>query len=134
MLKSLNAWTVDSSVCFGDMFRQVRAAGFDGIELNVDEPERSSHSLTMQTPTCLLHEIRDICAEIGLKIVSVSSSLYAGKMGSPDAKDRAFAKALIRRQLECASLLGADGMLWVPGGQCPRIWIRRPPFSAPCRR
>lgn len=54
MLKSLNAWTVDSSVCFGDMFRQVRAAGFDGIELNVDEPERSSHSLTMQTPTCLL--------------------------------------------------------------------------------
>lgn len=121
MLKSLNAWTVDSSVCFGDMFRQVRAAGFDGIELNVDEPERSSHSLTMQTPTCLLHEIRDICAEIGLKIVSVSSSLYAGKMGSPDAKDRAFAKALIRRQLECASLLGADGILCVPGGQCPRI-------------
>ena len=30
MLKSLNAWTVDSSVCFGDMFRQVRAAGFKG--------------------------------------------------------------------------------------------------------
>ena len=65
---------------------------------------------TAQTPTCLLHEIRDICAEIGLKIVSVSSSLYAGKMGSPDAKDRAFAKALIRRQLECASLLGGRAL------------------------
>ena len=38
MLKSLNAWTVDASTGFAEMFRQVRAAGFDGIELNVDAP------------------------------------------------------------------------------------------------
>ena len=47
MLKSLNAWTVDSSVCLWRYVSPGAPRGFDGIELNVDEPERSSHSLTM---------------------------------------------------------------------------------------
>ena len=121
MLKSLNAWTVDASTGFAEMFRQVRAAGFDGIELNVDAPGHSAHSLTMRTSDAELQKIRAACEDTGLKIVSISSSLYAGKMGSPLAEEREFAKALVRKQLECAAALGADGILCVPGGQCPRI-------------
>lgn len=121
MLKSLNAWTVDVSTGFAEMFRQVRAAGFDGIELNVDAPGHSAHSLTMRTSDAELQKIRAACEDTGLKIVSISSSLYAGKMGSPLAEEREFAKALVRKQLECAAALGADGILCVPGGQCPRI-------------
>ena len=33
MKKSLNAWTVDGAAGFEEMFSQVKAAGFDGIEL-----------------------------------------------------------------------------------------------------
>ena len=37
MKKSLNAWTVDSKTGFEQMFRELKEAGFDGVELNVDK-------------------------------------------------------------------------------------------------
>ena len=121
MKKSLNAWTVDGSVGFEAMFEQVKAAGFDGIELNVDKEGHSAHSLTMATTDEELAAIKALSEKYDLPVVSISSSQYGGKMGSRCAEDREFTKDLLKQQLKCAAALGATGILIVPGGSYPRI-------------
>lgn len=121
MKKSLNAWTVDGSVGFEAMFEQVKAAGFDGIELNVDGEGHSAHSLTMATTDEDLAAIKALSEKYDLPVVSISSSLYGGKMGSRNAEDREFTKELLKKQLQCAKALGCNGILIVPGGSYPKI-------------
>lgn len=114
--KSMNAWTVDSETGFEEMFRQIKEAGFDGIELNVDREDSSAHSLKMSTDSKQLSEIKLISEKYGLPVVSISTSLYGGKLGSPDKTVRAEAQTILLKQLDCAAALGADGILVVPGG------------------
>ena len=121
MKKSINAWGAEDSIGFPELFRQVKGAGFDGLELNIDREGHSAHSLALSTTPAQLEEIRALSRQYGLPVVSISSSLYGGKMGSPDREEREFVKALLRKQLECARALGSSGILAVPGGQSPRI-------------
>lgn len=116
MKKSLNAWTVDSRTNFEDMFKQIKAAGFDGIELNVDKVGSSAHSLTLDTTDEHLEVIKSISEKYNLPVVSISTSLYGGNMGSKKADEREFAKKIMAQQLKCAQALGASGILTVPGG------------------
>jgi len=117
MKKALNAWTVDSTTGFEEMFRQLKEAGFDGVELNVDEVGHSQHSLTLETSDSELEAIRDMSKKAKLPIVSISTSMLGGyRMGAPDEADRELAKQVIRTQLKCAKALGASGILIVPGG------------------
>ncbi|MCL2518563.1 MAG: sugar phosphate isomerase/epimerase [Oscillospiraceae bacterium] len=121
MKKSLNAWAVDAKTGFEDMFAQVKAAGFDGIELNVDA--EGAHALTLSTTAEELSAIKLLSEKYDLPVVSISSSLHGGRMGSNNAEDRVFAKFIIQKQLECAKVLGATGILIVPGGVSNTISI-----------
>ena len=117
MKKSLNAWSVDSAAGFEQMFREVKAAGFDGIELNVDKEGAGAHSLTLSTTREELAAIKALSGRYELPVVSVSTSLWGGRMGV----DAAFAEQLLKQQLFCAGCLGAGGILVVPGGAYPNI-------------
>lgn len=121
MKKSINAWAVESSVGFEQMFQELKEAGFEGVELNVDAEGSSAHGLSLSTTREELEEIRAVSRRCELPVVSISTSLYGGKMGSPRKEDREFAKALLKKQLECAKALGCGGILTVPGGQSPQI-------------
>lgn len=125
MKKSINAWSVDSKTGFEEMFAEIKAAGFDGIELNVDSAGHSMHSLTMETRTDELRAIKELSDKYGLAVVSISSSLYGGKMGSTKEEDHSFVKELLTKQLECAKELGAGGILIVPGGISLEVSIRQ---------
>jgi len=117
MKKALNAWTVDSTTGFEEMFLQLKETGFDGIELNVDEVGHSQHSLTLETSDAELDNIKTISEKTQLPVVSISTSMLGGyRMGAPDEADRELAKKVIRTQLKCAKALGASGILIVPGG------------------
>ncbi|HZK39208.1 MAG TPA: sugar phosphate isomerase/epimerase family protein [Clostridia bacterium] len=115
MKKSINAWSVKSETPFEEMFAQIKAAGFEGIELNLDNPG-SAHALTFDTSAGELAAIKALSEKHKLPVVSISSSLYAGNMGSADEKQRAFAAKILLRQLDLAQALGATGILVVPGG------------------
>lgn len=112
MKKSLNAWTVEGSLNFEETFAAVSAAGFDGIELNVDGS--GAHSITLSTTKEEFAAIRTLSAKYNLPVVSISTSLWGAKMGHPDEWDAG--RELMRKQLEAASELGAKGILVVPGG------------------
>ena len=53
MKKSINAWSIEDKANFEEMFKAVKEAGFEGIELNVDKDDRSAHSLTLEKGTDL---------------------------------------------------------------------------------
>lgn len=114
MKKALNAWTVDPAAGMEDMFEQVKRAGFDGIELNVDKPGASAHALSMETTAAELDAIAALSEKYALPVVSISSSLHGG-MGSSDPDDRKFSADLIFKQISIAKRLGATGILAVPG-------------------
>ncbi len=121
MKKAINAWSVPKHVTFREMFNDISRAGFDGIELNVDAEGYSNHSLTMSTGRDTFSEINDLIGEYKLPVASISTSLFGGKLGSDDKRVRESGKDIIRKQLECAAALGADGILIVPGGMTENI-------------
>ncbi|MCL1796013.1 MAG: sugar phosphate isomerase/epimerase, partial [Clostridia bacterium] len=116
MRKSINAWSIDSALGMETMFEAVHGAGFDGLELNVDKPDHSAHSLSASTTAEELARIKALSARFGLPVVSVSSSLWGKKMCADGTLARREARDLLMRQLDCAAALGAKGILVVPGG------------------
>ena len=118
MKKSINAWSVDSKTNFEDMFAQIKKAGFDGIELNVDGTENASaHSLTLETTDKELAGILAISKKYDLPVVSISTSMWwSVNMGSPKKENKELGRKLLEQQLICAKTLGATGILVVPGG------------------
>lgn len=121
MKKSINAWSIPSQVPMDEMFRQAAEAGFDGIELNIDKEGASAHALSMHSAPSDYAAIRSLSETYRLPVVSISTSLFGGLLGSPCAAQREAGKDIIRKQLECADALGADGILTVPGGMTDDI-------------
>ncbi len=121
MKKAINAWSVPKHITFAEMFRDISGAGFEGIELNLDADNYSSHSLTMSTAKDTFNEINSLVEEYNLKVAGISTSLSGGKLGSDNKSVRESGKDIIRKQLECAAALGADGILTVPGGMTENI-------------
>lgn len=116
MKKAINAWSVPGGISFEEMFRSVSAAGFDGIELNLDREGSSSHSLTFGSGQADYDRINALAWQYHLPVCSISTSLYANTLGSDSPPECENAKKVLRKQLECAAALGADGILVVPGG------------------
>lgn len=116
MKKALNAWTVPAQVSFEELFQKLSAAGYDGVELNLDR-EAGGHGLTMETTQLQTAEIKELSQTYNLPVHSISSSLYTAEtLGSDDPACRKQGQDILRKQLELASALGADGILVVPGG------------------
>ncbi|MGC8805353.1 MAG: sugar phosphate isomerase/epimerase family protein, partial [Candidatus Ratteibacteria bacterium] len=59
---------------------------------------------------------RNRVEKIGLEIASVSSGLlWKYTLSHPDVQVRKKAESLIKKQIECAKILGTDGILVIPG-------------------
>ena len=113
MKKSINAWSMPKELTFEECFIAATNAGFDGIEFNVDVP--SGHSLTMDMTEEKLTDIKMLSQKYKLPIVSISSSLHAGRLGSPCDQANEDVKDVIRKQIQCAKALDAGAILVVPG-------------------
>ncbi len=127
LLKSINAWSVPSEVGFAEMFADLKKAGFDCVELNLDAPGAGAHALSVETTDEELLQIRKLSEAAGLPICSISSSQW-GK--SALAGGTVPTKFLLEKQLNCAKLLGADGILIVPGGIGPDCSIKQAYINA----
>lgn len=113
MKKSLNAWTLDSSLSFDESFTALKKAGFDGVELNLDAPGASPHAFSMNTSADEITAVRNLSETYALPVVSISTS-RSGQCGNPDAWGTMY--SVLMKQIELAKGLGASGILHVPGG------------------
>lgn len=87
-------------------------AGFDGIELALDETGPVSLESTKED----ILKVKAMADEIGLELYSVASGLYwTYNYTSGVEANRTKAKEITKKQLEVASWLGCDTILVVPG-------------------
>lgn len=125
MKKSINAWTVPDSYTFEETFACVAKAGFDGIELNVDAPGHSAHSLTLETTEEEISTILDLSKKYQVAVSGISTSLWGrNPIGAVEPELRAKGFELLKKQVEFAKVFGCDGVLVVPGGISDDLSIR----------
>lgn len=87
-------------------------AGFDGIELALDETGPVSMESTKED----IMQVKAMADEIGLELYSVACGLYwTYNYTSANAENINRAKEITKKQLEVASWLGCDTILVVPG-------------------
>ena len=112
MKKGLNAWAFPPSVAARDAMKYAKKAGYDSIELNLDE----KGEIGMGTRGASLKKIATAAKRIGIEISSVSTGLYwAYNMASDDAAERKMAAKVLSKQIDTAAALGAGAILVIPG-------------------
>lgn len=114
MKKGISIWS------FGDMsveksFELAKKAGFDGVELALNETGETSLESTEQE----LLEIKKKAEAIGIELYSVATGLYWDySITDDDPKVRSKAEDIVKKEIETAKTLGCDSCLVVPGTVC----------------
>lgn len=111
MKKGISIW----SFCEPDLkkcFELAKDAGFDGVELALDE----TGPVSMESTKEEILKVKKMAEEIGIQLYSVASGLYwTYNYTSDNMENREKAKAITKKQLQVASWLGCDTILVVPG-------------------
>ncbi|MCM8823017.1 MAG: sugar phosphate isomerase/epimerase [Candidatus Omnitrophica bacterium] len=110
--KSINLWVAPEGSDIYDVLSIIKDAGYDAVEPNLDE----NGYLSLKSSEKEIENFRNQVEKKGLKIASVSSGLlWKYTLSSPDAQIRKKAENIIKKQVECARILGTDGILIIPG-------------------
>ncbi len=111
MKKGISIWSFtepDLKKCF----ELAKDAGFDGVEVALDE--NGPISLTSTKEDILA--VKEMAKEVGIELYSVASGLYwTYNYTSENAENREKAKEITKKQLQIAAWLGCDTILVVPG-------------------
>ncbi|MBQ2978312.1 MAG: sugar phosphate isomerase/epimerase [Clostridia bacterium] len=111
MKKGISIWSfaeTDLKKCF----QLARDAGFDGVEVALDEKVMVSLESTKEDA----ETVKAWAKEAGVALYSVASGLYWKKNYTASSEEiRKEAKEITKRQLQVASWLGCQSILVVPG-------------------
>ncbi len=110
--KSINLWVAPPGRDIYDVLSVIKDAGYDAVEPNLDE----SGYLSTDSTEKEIEKFRNQVEKKGLRIASVSSGLlWKYTLSSPNEQIREKAQNIIKKQIECARILGTDGILIIPG-------------------
>ena len=111
MKKGINIWSFAGG-SLAENFRLAKDAGFDGVEVALDE----QGEISLVSTQADMQKIRAAAEEAGIELYSVASGLYwKYSLTSEDPILREKAKDCVRKQLQVAAWLGCDTVLVVPG-------------------
>jgi L-ribulose-5-phosphate 3-epimerase len=112
MKKGINIWSFPDGKPILECAKLAKAAGFDGIELSLNESGEIGLQTTEKEALALRHQIM----ELGLEISGLATGLYwSNWMTSESEPVRTKAMDICKKQLETAAALGADTILVIPG-------------------
>lgn len=112
MKKGINIWSFNNDIELNECMKMAKKAGFHGIELALNE----TGLLSLKSTERELMEIKKYADEVGIETPSLATGLYWKYSLTSENKDtREKAKAIVKKQLEAAAILGADTILVVPG-------------------
>ncbi|MGQ7889331.1 sugar phosphate isomerase/epimerase family protein [Paenibacillus sp. WC2504] len=112
MKKGINIWSFPGSMKVEECIAVAKDAGFDGIELALNE----TGELSLESNESEIKQYRKIADDKGIELTSLASGLYwTYPITSGHAGTRQKAKDIIKKQLESAAILGVDTILVVPG-------------------
>jgi len=111
MKKGISIWSFPEGTLH-DSFVLAKDAGFDGVEVALDEVGEISLTTTEKE----LHAIKRDAENCGIELYSVACGLYWSYwLTADDAAERQKAKDIVKRELETAKTLGCDTVLVIPG-------------------
>lgn len=112
MKKGVSLFSFTENADLHKTFRLIKDAGYDGVEPVLSE----GGYLNESTTEAEILSIKRLAEGMGLEIPSVGVwSLWEHNLVSNDEKIRVRALDIVKKQIECAHLLGADTILVVPG-------------------
>lgn len=112
MKKGINIWSFREGTPIKDCIRVAKAAGYEGIELSLNE----SGELGLQTTEKGVREIRALLEDANLEQCGLATGLYWSYPMTSDSPDiRAKAIDICKKQLELAAAFGVDTILVIPG-------------------
>ncbi|MCM3634291.1 sugar phosphate isomerase/epimerase family protein [Paenibacillus camelliae] len=112
MKKGINIWSFPADMSIAQCITTAKAAGFDGIELALNEQGELGLSATEKN----IREISSRLEDAQLEIAGLATGLYWDySMTSDSAETRNKAKDICKKQLEVAAQLKVDAILVIPG-------------------
>lgn len=112
MKKGINIWSFGDGVSISDAIATAKDAGFDGIELALNE----TGELGLEATDSELASIKQQLADTGLELAGLATGLYwSYAMTSETEANRLKAIDVCKKQIETAAKLGADAILVIPG-------------------
>lgn len=114
MKKGISIWSFPAQ-SLADNLKLAADAGFDGVELALDEVGE----LSLSTSERELLSIKRTAEELGLETYSLACALgFDYPITDDDPAVRAKARDIVKRQLFAAKTLGCDSILVIPGCVC----------------
>ncbi|NBD23866.1 sugar phosphate isomerase/epimerase family protein [Paenibacillus glycinis] len=112
MKKGINVWSFPDHMSIADCIATAKDAGFEGIELSLNE----NGPLSLESGEQEIADIRKLAEDAGIALTSLASGLYwSYSMTSADPAKREKAQDIVKKQLETAAILGVDTILVIPG-------------------
>lgn len=112
MKKGINIWSFGEGTTIASAIATAKKAGFDGIELSLNE----TGELSLQSSDQELADIKARLQDAELELAGLATGLYWDyAMTSEDAAKRTKAVDVCKKQLEAAAALGVDAILVIPG-------------------
>jgi len=112
MKKGISIWSFPAGMSIEESIRLAAAAGFDGIELALNEDGPMGLNSTEEEVKGYVKVAKDA----GIEITSLATGLYwSYSLTSGNAETREKAKSIVLKQLDIAAILGVDTILVVPG-------------------
>ena len=111
MKKGISVWSMPAEWDFEKIFSEASAAGFEGVEIAL-----GSTGLSMESTDEEILLIKAIADKNGIKIFSVATTMlfdYPLTSNNPEIREKG--RAVVRKMIDIASLVGAESVLVVPG-------------------
>lgn len=111
MKKGISIWSFPNGT-LRESFALAKDAGFEGVEVALDETGEVSLASTERE----LLDVRRQADDAGIALYSVACGLYWDYwLNDEDEARRSKAKDIVKKQLECAGVLGCQSILVIPG-------------------
>ncbi len=112
MKKSINIWSFHGDRDLKEKMQLAKSAGFEGFEIDLSEEGPVHLSCDDEE----LETVDEMATEVGIELSGLATDLYwEANPCSDDPSNRKRARNILRKQIECASKLGIDTILVVPG-------------------
>jgi hexulose-6-phosphate isomerase len=112
MKKSISIWSFNTPGSLADKLALAKAAGFSGFEIDLTD----DGPVGMRSTEEELLAVRGMADRAGIELSGLATTLYwSASATSADPSIRERAAVTLKRQLECAAVLGIDSILVVPG-------------------
>ena len=112
MKKGISAWAFPNKLTLGEIFKQARENGFEGVELAIAE----DGELNLESSISDIKGIKQRACDNGIELYSVATGLFwQYSLTSDDESIRKKAMYCAQKEITAAEALGCNTVLVIPG-------------------